>query len=345
MTVSAMKFRNDLKEGLIDFVWQQWCRLGISGTSLAKASWMIDPEVLLVFTSEIGRYDSRLFDQVLDWLTVNGSWINTQRLSAIMRRDNTGCPAVIGAIAAWMCDRDKSTKWRGIARRNLAGEPGSVESLFRTARIGTMPVFDRTDRHFEAYGLQREEVHTRDMAKPVNMNDLANIMFKSRALFGIGIRADVMVYLLTTKGGHARCIAELLGYNHMRVQEVLTGLADAGFIFVRAAGRTKHYWIDRQRWATVLCSEKVPIPHWVNWRPLTRGLTVIWRAAWTLDEERTDEYIVSSKMREAMRAARDDLHGSSIAFEITDDKSCVAEEYLAVFVRDIRGILESLSTA
>lgn len=340
-----MKFRNDLKEGLLDFVWQQWCRLGIAGTSQTKTSWVIDPEVLLAFTSEMGRYDARLFDQVLDWLAVNGSWINAQRLSTIMKQDSIGCPAVMGAVASWMCDRDKSMKWRGIARRNHADAYKPTQPLFRAAHADTKHAIDQPDRHFEAYGLLREEIHTRDMAKPVDMNDVVNIMFKSRALFGIGIRADVMVYLLTNDGGHARRIAELLGYNHMRVHEVLTGLAHAGFVSVRAVGRAKHYWIDRRQWAPVLCQGKTPDIQWVNWRPLTRGLTAIWREAWSLEAERADDYIVSSKMREVMRASREDLYASGIAFDLTGEERYVAEDYLPVLAKDVNGILESISTA
>jgi len=324
-------------------VWQQWCRLGVSGTSRGKGKWLIDPETLLAFTSEVGRHDARLFEQVLGWLVVNGSWINTQRLSAVMKQDRTGSPAVVGAIAAWMCDHDKSLKWRGIARRNVGDAFNPAELLFRTASAGAMPVLKEPSSHFRTYGLIREEVGTRGTAKPVNMNDAVNILFKSRALFGIGIRADAMVYLLTTEGGHARRIADLLGYNHARVQEVLTGLANAGFISVRATGRAKHYWIDRKRWAGILCSEESALPQWVNWRPLTRGLTVIWREAWALDEERADEYIVASKMRTAMRAARDDLQAGGISFSIEDDRPYLAEAYLSVFLRDVAGILTTLS--
>lgn len=95
----------------------------------------------------------------------------------------------------------------------------------------------------------------------------------------------------------------------MRVQEVLVGLAEAGVAFVRPVGRTKQYWIDRDKWRTVLMGEPPFSPRWVNWRALTRGLTALWREAWTLDEARADGSIFSSKMRSAMQSARNDLLG------------------------------------
>ncbi|MDP6525000.1 MAG: helix-turn-helix domain-containing protein [Kiritimatiellia bacterium] len=343
MTTSAMTFRNELKERLIDFVWQQWCRLGVSGASRRGNDRVIDPEVLLAFTSEIGRYDARLFDEVLDWLATNGSWINTQRVSAIMKQDKTGCPQVMGAMAAWMCDRDKSMKWRGIAKRYHAESQSPSEFLFRNAPDGTMSVVEEPDAHFARYGLMRETVQTRDMTQLVNMSDPANVIFRSRALFGINIRADVLVYLLTTEGGHARRIAELLGFNHMRVQSVLSALANAGFVTVRTEGKAKNYWIDRERWGPVMFPDQAISPRWVNWRPFVRGLTSVWREAWNLDDARADEYIVSSKMRVAMRKARDDLYASGIAFDIADDRNYVAEAYLPIFERDIAGILEAMT--
>jgi len=343
MKTSAVIFRNDLKEGLVNFVWQQWCRMGVSGTSPSGNAWVIDPELLLTFTSEIGRHDARLFDEAVDWLAINGAWINTQRVSAIMKQDGTGCREVIGAMAAWMCDRDKSMKWRGIAGRHKADLCDPPEFLFRTVPANALSVIEHADPHFEQYGLMREVVQTRNMVQPVNMSDPVNIIFRSRALFGINIRADVIVYLLTTEGGHARRIAALLGFNHMRVQKVLTGLADAGVVSVRIDGKAKHYRIDRERWAPILCPEQSPC--WVNWRPLVRGLTCIWREAWDLDKMRADEYIVSSKMRMAMRTARDDLLASGIRFDIADDKNYVAEAYLPVFLRDVAGILEAITGA
>jgi hypothetical protein len=338
-----MTFRSELKERLVDFVWQQWCRLGVSGSSVGRCDRVIDPEVLLAFTSEIGRHDARLFDEVLDWLETNGSWVNTQRLSAIMKQDRIGCPKVMGAMAAWMCDRDKSMKWRGVAKRYHDNSQPTSESLFRSAPDEVMSAVEEPDAHFERYGLMREAIQTRGMTQSVNMRHPANVIFRSRALFGINIRADVIVYLLTAEGGHARRIAELLCFNHMRVQSVLSALANAGFVAVRTEGKTKNYWIDRERWGPVMFPNQELSPRWVSWRPLARGLTSVWREAWNLDEARVDEYIVSSKMRVAMRQARDDLYGSGIDFDIADDSNYVAEAYLPIFERDIAGVLEAIT--
>jgi hypothetical protein len=342
MTTSVKTFRNEFSERVLSFVWGQWCQIGVAGSTNQTGKWVSDPEPLLAFTTEVARRDARMFDEVLDWLVTNGRWINTQRLSTIMKQDKVGETAVIGAIASWMCEQDKSMKWRGLTRRMVATGQKHTEALFCAQSGVHVGVAEQPEAQFERYGLLRGPIHTRGMTKLVNMKDPLNVMFKSRAAFGIGIRADVMAYLVTTEGGYARRIAEILGYNHMRVTEVLGGMAEAGMVTVHSVGRTKHYRADCEKWQSVLLPELAGVIQWVNWRSLMRGLSTIWRETWALDDIRADDYVFSSKMRKAMQAAKDDLQGSGIPFTIHDDKGYLAEAYLPVFLSDLAGVLGDL---
>lgn len=342
MTTSVTAFRSEFSEKVLNFVWGQWCQIGVAGSAPPKGRWVIDPEPLLAFTTEVAREDARMFDEVLDWLVMNGRWINTQRLSTIVKQDKIGEPAVMGAIASWMSDQDKSMKWRGIARHAVRSGQREKTPLFTTQFKGIAGAAEQPEAHFDRYGLLRGPIHIRGMTKSVNMKDPLNVMFKSRAAFGIGIRADVMAYLVTTDGGHARRIAEILGFNHMRVSEVLAGMAEAGMVTMHSAGRTKHYRADREQWQSVILPGKSSLPQWVNWRHLTRALTTIWREVRALDDTRADAYVFSSKMRTAMQAAKDDLQSSGIPFSIENDKGYLAEAYLPVFLRDVEGIVTNL---
>jgi hypothetical protein len=343
MTTSVTTFRNEFSERVLNFVWGQWCQIGVAGSVTRKGQWVIDPEPLLAFTTEVARRDARMFDEVLDWLVTNGRWINTQRLSTIVKQDKVGDTAVLGSIASWMSEQDRSMKWRGMARRMAATPQKRNAALFGAQSGVPAGVAEQPEAHFERYGLLRGPIHTRGMTKAVNMKDPLNVMFKSRAAFGIGIRADVMAYLVTTDGGYARRIAEILGYNHVRVTEVLAGLAEAGMVTVHSAGRTRQYRADREKWQSVLLPERPSVFQWMNWRSLTRGLTTIWREVWALEDTRADAYVFSSKMRKAMQAARDGLQGSGVAFAIEDDQGYLAEAYLPVFIRDIERVLRVLA--
>lgn len=343
MNTSVEKFRTEFTEATLNFLWHQWRRLGVAGSVKGADSWVIDPEPLLAFTTEVARHDARMFDEVLDWLVVNGRWINTQRFSTIICRDEIGDKAVAGAMASWLDEKDKSMKWRGLTARMKSYARKPVESLFRVPNIMATKLHGSAEDHFRRYGLMRPRIRTRGFAQPVNMKEPATLIFKSRAVFGIGIRADVIALLATSEGYHARRIAEILGYNHMRVQDVLSGLMEAGVVAMRPAGRTRQYRLARDKWWSALVEDQQRCPRWINWRPLVHGLTTIWRAAWALDVLRADDYIFSSEMRAAMQSVRDDLHAGGLGFDIEDDKGFIAEAYLPVFIRDIAAVMKVLA--
>ena len=122
------------------------------------------------------------------------------------------------------------------------------------------------DPWFESYGLLRQAIRPRGVVRPVNLDDPANLAFKCRALYGISMRADLICCLVLTDGGSARGISKLLGYNHARAQQILSQLADAGFISVRTDGRAYHYWVNGQGVLAPLLPNPDLLPRWLNWR-------------------------------------------------------------------------------
>lgn len=65
------ELRTQIRGQLVDFAWDQWTQMGVSGTPRRADRWAADPEALLLFTLEVARADARLFDEVLDWLALN----------------------------------------------------------------------------------------------------------------------------------------------------------------------------------------------------------------------------------------------------------------------------------
>ncbi len=306
MNTSLIAFRSELTEKLLDFIWRQWSQLGTAGSSWDyPENWVIDPEALLAFSSDMARHDARVFDEIMDWMKRNGHWINTQRLSKIIARDHIGDPAVVGAIAEWMKKNDKDIKWSGIAARKYASAKQPPEPLFHSQKQHDIDEPDR-DQRFIKYGLIRPKVDLRGLSRTVNMRQTPNAVFTFRALFGIGIRADVILYMMSLESGHARLIAEELSYNHMRVQEVLNDLSEAGILTVFESGRSKDFRIDRSRWWRVVMND-APAPQWRNWRALYRGMSIIMRELWAIDAARADDDIAFSIIRNALIDARSDL--------------------------------------
>jgi hypothetical protein len=84
--MKAASLRDEIVADCIGLAWDQWSQLGLSGAAPARREERAaDPEALLLFTLEIGRDDPRLFDEVLDWLSVNEQFVSVQRLRNLVR--------------------------------------------------------------------------------------------------------------------------------------------------------------------------------------------------------------------------------------------------------------------
>src|SRR4030043_1499831 len=112
MGMSQKNFKNIFLEHILSFLWRQWSALGVLGESRSEDPWAVDPEPLLLFTLEIGRYEPRLFDEVLDWLVVNGRWIDLQRLRGILRPKNDTTIQLTGAVASFLMKERNERKWQ-----------------------------------------------------------------------------------------------------------------------------------------------------------------------------------------------------------------------------------------
>jgi hypothetical protein len=73
MDISLTKFRTAVLNELLVFLWRQWSILGVPGQGTSEERRVIDPEPLLLLSLSVCRYDARLFDEILDWLMINGA--------------------------------------------------------------------------------------------------------------------------------------------------------------------------------------------------------------------------------------------------------------------------------
>ena len=86
--MSVIEFKHNFFDSLNEFLWRQWIQLGISGQPSTDAQrYVIDPEALLLFSSNFCRYDQRLYDLIIDWLNINGNFMNIQRLKAMQKKN------------------------------------------------------------------------------------------------------------------------------------------------------------------------------------------------------------------------------------------------------------------
>lgn len=336
MKKSLKEFKEKYLEHMLSFLWRQWSALGVAGYSETKDDWVIDPEALLIFSCTLARYDARLFDEILDWLT-KGEFINIQRLKRILTRETFVGERVLAAIAGYLFEKSKSLKWKGF---DGITNPASEENLF-FAKDGTQIAhYGERDLFFQKYGLLRGPIQLRGRHLHFPPVETTRLLFniKVRALLGISARADIVAYLLTHESAHPSLIAREIYFSQKTVQDALVEMARSGLVRVRSVGREKHYWLNRTEWFHFLGLQG-DIPKWVNWPLLLSALERIWLKLNQLGFMEMGALLQSSEFRILMQEIRPNIESAGFAGYLSDDRHHLGETYTDVFLSDIEKII------
>ena len=300
MKTSLKNFREQLLERLLDLAWRQWTALGVAGSSNIQESAAIDPEALVLFTTSIGRYDARLFDEVLDWLQSNGSLINLQRLKNLWKSSGEAVDIkVLSAIASRQGDRAILQKWKGLgAYTSCDLQP---TPLFQQQDGTALPFFGEADSSFEKFGLLRGRVELRGMSRSPDPHLRSNLLMKLRALIGVNARSEILLYLLTHTSGHPGEIARASGYFRKTVQDALNAMELSGHVHSHRHGREKHFWINADEWQFLISwPDPKTFPVWVEWQAWFALLSRILASLTVETGSETSPLVHASRLRKVI---------------------------------------------
>lgn len=310
--------------------------LGVLGEAKAEDQWVIDPEALLVFTLKIARYEPRLFDEVMDWLVTNGKWIDMQRLRGILRHCSFETSRLIGAVSEFLASQGQERKWRNLAGTNFKNISDKQEKLFRLKGkpIRKLILDIDVDKTFAKYGFIREVLLPSKKSREVIPNAKITLRFMLRALFGIGSRAECILYLLTHDGGHPSEIADSIGLSVRGTQDALIELSKSSLVLTRIKGKRKiEYWLSQERWWEFFSRgnfEEMKRPVWIDWIALYRALSDVWETLEKLQKTKS-EYMKSSKLRDAMGVVGNKLARSGIDIPTIPGRDVRPENYKKAF--------------
>ena len=300
-------FRNFFLDNILNFLWRQWSALGVLGEARIKDTWLYDPEPMLLFSLEMGRYEPRLFDEVVDWLIVNGKWVDMQRLRGILREKDEIDRNLVGAVAAFLANQGNERKWNNFShfcKSHVSNIPNNPEFLFCEKNGKSHPITKTPDPSFLTYGFNRPQLRVRRMTRKVPITSHNTLRFLLRALFGLGSRAECLAYLLTHDAGHPSEIAKGIGISIRGTQDALIELSRSGLILTRVKGKRRiEYWLSQERWWEFLSKgniSEIKKPIWIDWIALYSALSKIWSALNKISRERVSDYMRSSKLRDSL---------------------------------------------
>jgi hypothetical protein len=302
--MKAASLRDEIVAACVDLAWEQWSQLGVSGASPARREERAaDPEALLLFTLEIGRNDPRLFDEVLDWLSVNEQLVSVQRLRNLC--DNAVDAALVDAALTW------STR----SRRAGPDTPAPLIALFAAAPWPG----DDVDEVFASHGFARAPLRASGKSRAPRLRDPISFAFRLRRLLGVGVRAEVVRLLLTIRARRisGRVITTSAAYAQRNVREGLSHLLEAGVIDVVEISDDRHYSIHPTEWSSLLGLAAAPdLPLHFDWIATYRALVAIVRWLQQPGVDDLSDYMLASQARTLVEERSSDLRQARVPLDL-----------------------------
>lgn len=328
--MSISEARNDLRERLAAFLWNQWAQMGVLGTVERSDRWAADPEALLLLSFEVGREEPRLFDEVLDWLVVNERLVSVQRLRNLVRDEDDR--ALVEAVVGWLGHRRRRSRLE--ARSKSPQDEAQPQPFFRKSQL---PV-DDPDPAFLAQGFLKAKSEPSGKSQAPDVLLPINLAFRLRMMLGIGARAEVIRVLLTIDAPwvNAQALAQSTAYAKRNVQEAATSLTVAGALSSFGIANEQRFSIPADSWSQFLGLDVLPLH--MDWPQLSAAYRKVVR--WLADpsHQNLSEYMLSSEARTLDEEVRPDLHFAGTAIDAPLGDS----PYLEGFIRQLSEYLAAL---
>lgn len=155
--MSVKEFREYLLDSMLNILWKQWAALGIYSNVEQENKYLIDPESLLYATCSFGRFDQRLFDEVIIWLGENGNLLNIDRLKNVQVFFDGLEINILGAIAEYLVQKKKKKKWdRVVLFCERKKKEDETQDLFMTKDLIPIPIVGKFEDSYLASSEFRE---------------------------------------------------------------------------------------------------------------------------------------------------------------------------------------------
>ena len=329
------ELRDRVSRELLAFAWNEWAQMGVLSEARSESPWAADPEAHLLFTLQIARDDPRLFDETLDWFSTNAALVSAQRLRNMAAEDED--KRLAEAAIAWVAKH--RGRFRGFSAKPLP-MPEAPQPLF----YGMHKTTD-DDESFSAFGFRRSPSQPSKKSRRPDLRRPINFGFRLRNVFGLGVRAEVMRFLLTASrhappGRRPRfstpAIADEAGFAKRNVHDALVALAEAGSIELSVIGREHFYAVDVAAWSAALGVEDSPI--YRDWTHILLGLRELHR--WLAEAESADftPYMLASEARLKMGEIQSSF--THAGMPLREARPAEGADYWEVFVDLVEQMLK-----
>jgi|GEM_PF-2132767 len=309
-------FHQAFFENALELLWQQWGQLGVGGQPFKKGNaWIIDPEALCLLLWSIGRFEPRLYDEVLRWSCYWSKDIDTSRLTALTKmyseQEEKQVAAAFADTVSLHCNQKQ--RWKSLT--NLGQERSETETFFLQLQDKHIPFFGLPDLHFQKYGFLRSHFHLRE--NPIvelKTQETTHIRLLLKRFFGTGVRAEAVLVLLTHEQPTPKEISLYSGYTQRSALHTLQELLSTGMISAYELPGQKRryparvYTLQKERWWLFLQGKSTQLEvNWIDWIQISLSVIKVLRVLKDIRLRETSQYQSRSLLRKAMKEAREHI--------------------------------------
>jgi hypothetical protein len=293
---AVAKAVRDLEATAVEALWAQWLAVGAPGTGDLVARSLIDPEALVLGSICLSSHERRLHRFVTWWAATGPTLLSISRVKNLLASFPEQTQERVAGFARTAAAHGKDARWKTLVRSGAPDEP-----------------------------------RKKDLASAPRFFPPAALPFRLRLGLGVGIKADVMSYLLGTMGtgSSVRTISRSVDYSERAVRRGVEELVAARFVRARPTVPIT-YNVAFEPWSGALELDPDKAPAWRPWRAVYSFVCQLsdWRAAIAADT--VTSYIMSSQARSLVES---NLEAFAFRPSSLDDRARYhGEEFLTVFL-------------
>ena len=295
------------REAAARAVWTQWGAIFTSAGGRRAARAIVDPEALLLGSLALMGHEPRLWRVARLWARYGARLLSVQRAKNIGRLFPASVGEQLGEFARIAVADGGDVRWR-----SLAGDSPEAE------RVGR--------REPQANWL---------------LEGGPALMLRLRLGFGVGIKADVVAYLVGRAGGGATVqqIAKATQYYGRAVRRAIEELAASGFIEARSTAPAS-YRADLGKWAELLAIGADDPPAWRPWVSVYAFVAAL--DAWASGPAPQSAFVLASEARDLMAEHKRALEPAGVRLPAPGRHR--GEGYLEPFGQALKGLAEFLDS-
>ncbi|EKD50112.1 MAG: hypothetical protein ACD_62C00649G0002 [uncultured bacterium] len=220
-------------------LYKTWARLGVAFNVKPTSDSVIDIEDVLIRTAHEGRDDSRLLFGMRGWLIKHHELVNSARLiSKIKCLTET---AVLGAIIDSVVEIHPRSNLKYIVKYcHPLSQPDFVFRSVKNSNILSQLNLQENLSLWKKWNLiSREMEYNKEAIYEKKHVFKHNPWLILRALFGAGLKAEVLTYFFHHKKGNARQIAQTTQLSYEPVYSELRLLNKIGLVKEKKRGRAR----------------------------------------------------------------------------------------------------------